>query len=285
MYLKKENIDTVAIGGFDGIHRGHMQLINRLGKNGALAVIEKEFANLTPGLKRCEYSKSPCMFYHFLKVKDLSGKEFIELLQKDFPRLQKIVVGYDFVFGKNRSCKAKDLRGLFDGTVEIVSEYSYDNISVHSRFIRQMLKEGDIFDANRLLGREYSIVGDVIKGQGVGGKHLYPTLNLRVHNFLLPKNGVYATRTVVEKDIFNSVSFIGVRESVDKKFSIETHIIDQDVQKDIKSVEVFFVKFLRDNRAFSTLLALKEQILEDINRAKKPLSSCHNYLNEPLREF
>jgi riboflavin kinase/FMN adenylyltransferase len=68
--LVKDNIDTIAIGSFDGIHLGHMQLIDKLGDNGALFVIDKDHANLTPGLKRAEYSKHPCMFYHFLKVKD-----------------------------------------------------------------------------------------------------------------------------------------------------------------------------------------------------------------------
>lgn len=285
MYLDKDKIKTVAIGGFDGIHRGHMQLVKRLGKNGALAVIEKEHTNLTPGLKRCEYSKYPCMFYHFLKIKHLSGKEFMALLKKDFPHLKKIVVGYDFIFGKNRSHKAEDLRELFDGEVEIVSEYSYDSISVHSRFIREKLQNGDIVEANRLLGREYSIIGNIIQGQGVGSKHLYPTLNLHVHDFLLPKNGVYATRTLVNDKIFDSVSFIGIRKSVDKKFSIETHVIDEMIDENILWVEVFFVKYLRENIHFTHLTNLKKQISQDILDAKSMLISCDIHLNDAIREL
>jgi riboflavin kinase/FMN adenylyltransferase len=129
--LVKDKVDTIAIGSFDGIHLGHMQLINKLGDNGALFVIDKDHANLTPGLKRSEYSKHPCMFYHFLKVKNLSGAEFIELLKKEFVNLKKIVVGYDFLFGKKRSCDTNDLKALYDGEVEIVDEFLYDGISVH----------------------------------------------------------------------------------------------------------------------------------------------------------
>lgn len=282
MILNKNEVDTIAIGGFDGIHRGHLQLINRLGKHGALAVVEKEGANLTPGLKRCQYSKYPCMFYHFLKIKDLSAKEFIALLQKDFPQLKRIVVGYDFMFGKNRSHQAKDIQGLFKGEVEIVSEYSYDNISVHSKFIREQLQNGNIFTANRLLGREYSLIGDIIKGQGIGSKSLYPTLNLRTHNYLLPANGVYATRTTIKESVYDSVSFIGIRESVDQNFSVETHIIGKDNLEPIKWVELFFVEQLRQNQKFASLKQLKDQISKDIKRAKGILTSCSYYLNDPL---
>ena len=91
MHLKKDSITAIAIGGFDGVHLGHQQLIARLGEHGALLVIDKDEANLTPGTKRSEYAAYPCMFYHFLKVKDLSGEAFVALLKKEFPKLEKIV--------------------------------------------------------------------------------------------------------------------------------------------------------------------------------------------------
>jgi len=274
--LVKDNVDTIAIGSFDGIHLGHMQLIDRLGENGALFVIDKDHANLTPGLKRVEFSKHPCMFYHFLKVKDLSGAEFVELLKKEFINLKKIVVGYDFLFGKKRSCSTVDLVELYDGEVEIVDEFFYDGVSVHSSFIREALINKDIDNANRFFGREYSIIGKVISGQGLGKEELYPTINIKVKDYLLPSDGVYASRTKIEAKIYDSVSFIGTRASTDGNFSIETHILDSDIVVG-DEVEIFFVHFLRENRKFSNLKDLKTQISIDIDSAKSALNVCKVY--------
>lgn len=274
--LVKDKIDTIAIGSFDGIHLGHIQLIKRLGNNGALFVIDKDQANLTPGIKRSEYSKHPCMFYHFLKVKDLTGVEFMEMLQKEFINLKKIVVGYDFMFGKKRSCVAEDLKELFSGEVEIVEEFLYKGTSVHSSVIRQLLQEGKVDRANGFLGREYSIIGKVIAGQGLGKNELYPTINVKIKDYLLPRDGVYATRTRIENRIYDSVSFIGNRVSTDGEFSVETHILDTDVETPEK-IDIYFVDFIRDNKKFDSLYELKLQIGSDIYEAKERLKVCKFY--------
>lgn len=275
--LDKQSVDTLAIGSFDGIHMGHRQLIRRLGEHGALFVIDKDQVNLTPGVKRSLYAGYPCMFYHFLKVKHLSGEEFVALLLKEFPNLKKIVVGYDFCFGHNRSCSAHDLKNLFLGDVEVVEAFSYEGIAVHSSKIRQYIKEGQIEEANRFLGREYSITGTIIKGQGIGKEKLVPTLNLNSPEYLLPKEGVYTTRTKIAHTFYDSVSFIGHRASTDGIFAIETHIIGEIFEEPIEKVELFFVDFIRENRHFEGLNLLKEQIERDILIAKKRLELCHLY--------
>lgn len=280
--LKKEHVDTLAIGSFDGIHVGHRQLLNHLGENGALFVIDKDQANLTPGIKRSEYAGYPCMFFHFLKVKHLSGAEFVALLKKEFINLKKIVVGYDFCFGAHRSCNAYDLKNLFDGEVVIVEEYSYKGISIHSSAIRSYLEDGYLDEANRFLGREYAISGDVITGQGIGKKELVPTLNLKVLEYLIPHEGVYATRTRIGQNIYDSVSFIGIRATTDGHFSVETHLLDQKLPEVHGTIELFFVKFLRHNQKFATLAELKIQIEKDIEVAKKELGTCKVYLNDFL---
>ncbi len=280
--LKKESVDTLAIGSFDGIHVGHRQLLNQLGENGALFVIDKDQANLTPGIKRSEYAGYPCMFFHFLKVKNLSGTEFVALLKHEFKNLKKIVVGYDFCFGQHRSCTAKDLKTFFDGEVVIVDEFCYHGISVHSSLIRTYLQEGKLEEANRFLGREYAISGDVITGQGIGKKELVPTLNMKVLEYLIPHEGVYATRTRIAQTIYDSVSFIGVRTSTDSQFSVETHILDQNLAEIHGTIELFFVEFLRDNQKFNTLTDLKLQIQKDIKDARKQLGTCKIYLNDFL---
>ncbi|MBS9778949.1 MAG: bifunctional riboflavin kinase/FAD synthetase [Campylobacteraceae bacterium] len=275
MLLKKDKIRAIAIGGFDGIHRGHKELIKKLGKNGALLVIERSDANLTPMQERSKYSKYPCKFYRFEEIKDLSGKEFLALIKTNFPNLEKIIVGYDFTFGRYKSHNSNDLKIMFDGDVEIVEEYRYDGISVHSSVIRQLIKEGQIGKANELLGREYSIVGKVIKGQGLGKKELYATLNLSVEHYVIPKNGVYATRTFVNGKFYNSISFVGIRHSTDEKFAIETHILDEYQVQNEDTIELTFVAYLRENEKFHSLEKLKKQIAKDIKEAKKYLLTCN----------
>ena len=274
--LTKDNITAVAIGHFDGVHRGHKELLKRLGEYGGLVVIDKNKANITPGLKRAQYSRYPCFLYDFDSIKGLSGDEFIALLKRDFKNLQKIVVGFDFRFGRNRAWDKYDLRRIFDGEVEIVDEFCFEGMGVHSSAIREYIKQGEIYKANLLLGREYSVEGRVIKGQGIGLRELVPTLNLDIKNYLLPREGVYATRTRIGYKTYGSVTFIGNRVSTDGNFSVETHVLNENIEG-ASDVAVCFIKRLRDNLKFSDLASLKAQIKIDINAAMDFVGVCDLY--------
>ena len=274
--LTRDNITAVAIGHFDGVHRGHKELLKRLGEYGGLVVIDKNKANITPGLKRAEYSRYPCFLYDFNEIKGLSGEEFIALLKRDFKNLQKIVVGFDFRFGRGRAWDKYDLARIFDGEVEIVDEFCFEGMGVHSSAIREYIKQGEIYKANLLLGREYSIEGRVIKGQGIGSRELVPTLNLDIKNYLLPREGVYATRTRIGNKTYGSVTFIGNRVSTDGNFSVETHVLNENIA-DARDVAVCFIKRLRDNLKFSDLASLKAQIKIDINAAMDFVGVCDLY--------
>ena len=271
--LTKDNITAVAIGHFDGVHRGHKELLKRLGEYGGLVVIDKNKANITPGLKRAEYSRYPCFLYDFDSIKGLGGDEFIALLKRDFKNLQKIVVGFDFRFGRNRAWDKYDLRRIFDGEADIVDEFCFEGMGVHSSAIREYIKQGEIYKANRLLGREYSIEGRVIKGQGIGSRELVPTLNLDIKSYLLPREGVYATRTRIGNKTYGSVTFIGNRVSTDGNFSVETHVLNENIT-DAGNVAVCFIKRLRDNRKFASLEELKRQIYIDIKQAMEFVGVC-----------
>ena len=275
--LTKDNITAVAIGHFDGVHRGHKELLKRLGVYGGLVVIDKNKANITPGLKRAEYSRYPCFLYDFNEIKGLSGEEFIALLKRDFKNLQKIVVGFDFRFGRGRAWDKYDLARIFDGEVEIVDEFCFEGMGVHSSAIREYIKQGEIYKANRLLGREYSVEGRVIKGQGIGSRELVPTLNLDIKNYLLPREGVYATRTRIGYKTYGSVTFIGNRVSTDGNFSVETHVLNENIA-DARDVAVCFIKRLRDNRKFESLEGLKRQIYIDIKQAMEFVGVCDLYI-------
>ena len=274
--LTKDNITAVAIGHFDGVHRGHKELLKRLGVYGGLVVIDKNKANITPGLKRAEYSRYPCFLYDFNEIKGLSGEEFIALLKRDFKNLQKIVVGFDFRFGRGRAWDKYDLARIFDGEAEIVDEFCFEGMGVHSSAIREYIKQGEIYKANLLLGREYSVEGRVIKGQGIGSRELVPTLNLDVKSYLLPREGVYATRTRIGYKTYGSVTFIGNRVSTDGNFSVETHVLNENIEG-ARDVAVCFIKRLRDNLKFSDLASLKAQIKIDINAAMDFVGVCDLY--------
>ena len=251
------------------MHLAHQELFKKLDTNGGIVVICTGYANLTIKTYRERYTNFPLFFYPLEEIKHLSGEQFVNLLKEEFPELKKIVVGYDFHFGNKASCDTNDLKEIFDGEVEIVDEFKLDNVAIHSRVIRECLRNGEIEKANKLLGYEYSLVGLSIKGQGLGKKQFVPTINIDVQDFLIPSEGIYVTKTKVNNKEFNSVSFIGHRVTTDGKFACETHILDVEYKQEIPhTIEVKFLKKLRDNKKYEKYDELKQQILKDIKEAK-----------------
>ena len=267
-----KNSEAVAIGGFDGMHIGHQELFRELSENGTIVVIETGYANLTPARHREKFSKNAIVYLKLEDIRHLDGKGFIKLLKINFPKLKKIVVGYDFHFGKDRKYSFNDLKNMFDGEVVVVDEVKHLNDSVHSHKIRAKLQIGDIKGANEFLGHNYTIEGSVIKGQGIGAKELVATINIQAPEFLTPKEGVYATLTRIdnEEHFHPSVSFLGHRVTTDGSFAIESHILDGTVECTQKA-DIRFVAFLRENEKFESLEALKSAIKKDIAKANKEL--------------
>ncbi len=266
--VNKQTITSIAIGGFDGMHAAHQKLFEKLDKNGAIVSIESGYANLTPKRYRQEYSKYPIYYYALDNIKHLEGDEFIRLLKEEFPNLKKIVVGFDFCFGKDRKHDTNSLKELFDGTAEVIEEFKIDGIAVHSRFIRYYISEGNIELANTLLGKEYKIYGERVQGQGLGTTNFVPTINLKVNEFLLPKEGVYITKTILNEIEYNSITFLGHRVTTDGSYAVETHIINEDIIDRDYTTQIKFLKRVRDNQKFNNFEELKKQILKDIDIAK-----------------
>lgn len=247
------------------MHRAHQQLFSRLGANGAIVVISTQYANLSPNSSRMKHTTLPLFYYELESIKHLSGKEFIHLLHEEFPHLQKIVVGYDFRFGYKAKCDIESLKELFYGDVITVNEYKISNIAVHSRVIREYLRDGNIPIANKLLGYHYTFQGLHITGQGLGSKQFVPTINIDVKDFLIPQEGIYITKTILNNIPYKSVSFIGHRVTTDGNFAVETHILEDISSLDIpKVIEITFYDKLRDNKKYEMYEELKKQILKDI---------------------
>ncbi|NOQ31354.1 MAG: bifunctional riboflavin kinase/FAD synthetase [Helicobacteraceae bacterium] len=270
--LKK--IDSIAIGGFDGMHYGHQHLFEELGENGAILVIETGYANLTPSRERERFTHYPIEYYPLDSIRHLKGEEFIKKIKDQFPLLKKIVVGYDFHFGKDRKYSFNDLRTLFGGEVVVVDEVSLHNDSVHSHKIRAKLEIGDIKGANQFLSHNYTIHGKVVKGQGIGKKELFATINILTDGFLIPKEGVYASLTRIDdsEHYYPSVSFLGHRVTTDGSFAIESHILTDENIECKESASISFIAFIRENQRFENLIELKTAIQKDINLAKKELT-------------
>ena len=120
--IDKNSIDSIAIGGFDGMHIAHQELFKNLNPKGAIISIETGYASITPKNYRQEYKKYTIFYYDLEDIKALDGADFIEMLKNDFKNLKKIVVGFDFCFGKNRAYKTEDLKKIFDGVVVVIPE-------------------------------------------------------------------------------------------------------------------------------------------------------------------
>lgn len=224
--VSRDDVRAVAIGNFDGMHIGHQKLFEHLGEHGAIIVIlAGGGAKLTPFASRGAYTQKKLFYCELSKIKNLSGGEFIELLGQNFINLQKIVVGEDFRFGRDRAWDVEFLRREFRGQTCVVGEFCLSGGGVHSSRIKELLSRGRCEEAVELLGRDYEICGRIVRGQGRGAREFVATLNLDASGYFMPKSGVYASITSVCGASYKSVSFLGHRLSTDGAFAIETHIL------------------------------------------------------------
>ena len=330
----RDDVCAVAIGNFDGMHLGHQKLFERLGEHGAIIVIlAGGSTKLTPFASRQAFTNKKIFYCDLRAIKSLSGGEFIALLRQNFINLQKIVVGEDFRFGRDRAWDVEFLRHEFRGQTCVIGEFCLSGGGVHSSRIKELLSRGRCEEAAELLGRNYEICGRIVRGQGRGAREFVATLNLDASGYFMPKSGVYATMARAGSKEFASVSFLGHRLSTDGAFAIETHILggfasfeavnsaqdyapccggqaahsarnsdeisacnsveistqnfaaSESLDAENKNLEaadknggakfacVKFIKFLRENRKFSDLAQLKEQILKDASEAEAVLRS------------
>lgn len=270
------SITSLALGKFDGMHIAHKALFEHLDAQGAILCVENNEGELLPKKYRDFYVSCPIFHLPLECVRNKNDKEFVEFLLEFLPNLECLIVGYDFRFGKDRSYYAFDLERCFKGEVVVVEEVFYKKLSVHSGLIKELLINGNLKLANKLLGRPFEIRGGIVRGQGIGAKELVATINLENDKFLLPKEGVYAGFVQLgaqskESLKYPAVIFIGNRVSTDKAFAIEGHLLGLKLEVTQKEAGFFLIKYLRENQHFENLSDLKEQIHKDIQKAYKVL--------------
>jgi riboflavin kinase/FMN adenylyltransferase len=296
-YGKTKRGSVIAIGNFDGIHLGHQRLLefvlNRAKETRAIAtaltfeppplkVLRPELAPLriSTNQQRMEWfgalgMEAAVVLPFTLGLSQLSPQEFVEVILVQQLRVRVIVVGDNFRFGHRQAGDVKLLRelGMRLGFEVVVHDpVVMGGEVVSSTLVRKMIADGDVTRAARLLGRPFVLTGEVVKGTGTGRKFLFPTLNLRAEQELLPGRGVYITRTVLEGEpsSHRSVTNVGVRPTVNGSgLTIETHLLDYSGNFTPGRIEVRFWKRLRDEKRFAGVEALKEQIGKDVTKANR----------------
>lgn len=267
--ISPNEITSLCIGKFDGVHIAHQMLLKQNDRNGGVLKI---MMDVPPFLTPCEedYISCPIFRIDLKEIKEMGASDFSLFLKQRFPKLSKIIVGYDFRFGRNRSYGIDDLKAFFE--VCVVDEVKVEGVSVHKQEIVSHLSSGEILKVNAMLGRRYEIKGRVIRGQGIGQKECVPTINLAAQDYVLPKSGVYATLSEIDGVVYKSVSFLGHRLSSDGKYAIETHLLDACIVLEVQEVKISFIDFVRENKRFDTLALLKIQIQRDIEQSRLLLS-------------
>src|ERR1700728_2613732 len=207
----------------------------------------------------------------------VSAEDFARIFLVDALRAKAVLVGDNFRFGNRQGGDVKLLQEIgarSDFEVQIVPPVIENGVIVSSTAVRQALREGRVEDVEPLLGRPFSLKGEIRPGTGLGRKLIVPTLNLVTEQETLPKNGVYATATVLGPKIYWSVTNVGIRPTFDgQQLAIESHLFDFSEQLTSGKMEVIFLKRLRDEQKFSGPEALREQVLKDIERAKSVVTT------------
>ena len=286
----------LAIGVFDGVHRGHQAVISTSADHARAAngtpvvvtfdphpekILRPEGA---PHLLTATQHKIALirnlgvvnlLIIHF--DKDFAATEpenFVQELLDHSRPLREICVGHEWSFGKNR-------RGNLDLLKKLGSKSNFEVVGipkvkvngevVSSTAIRQAIERGDFAKAAQMLGREYTILGTVIRGDGLGKKIGFPTANLSAHSEQFPPNGVYAAEAKIDNEIRRGVINLGVRPTISGGKServLEIHLFDFDRDIYGRDLEVRFLKFLRLEKKFENLDALVEQIRRDVEEAR-----------------
>ncbi|MFV0440566.1 MAG: bifunctional riboflavin kinase/FAD synthetase [Lachnospirales bacterium] len=290
----------VLIGNFDGIHMGHQKLLKKAidiknKSNKPLKIVALTFyphprtllknkivRNIfTLEEKAIAFEK---LGANYLKVCDfneenrnLSPEEFVDKFLYQQLNCRYVIVGEGFTFSKNKSGNVKvliELSKKYDFEVVPIKHYESDVVfddKISSTTIRDLIKNSDIKSANELLGRPFFIIGKVCSGKMLGRTIGFPTANINVSDSkILPKNGVYATKTKIRDKIYKSITNVGINPTFDVcKKVVETNLFDYDGDLYGEQIVVEFFDYIRSETKFTNIDELKKQIEIDVEIVKK----------------
>lgn len=285
----------LTFGVFDGLHLGHQAIMNHVVERAKATGLAATVLTFDPHPRAVLHPASaPPLLYTFEQkmqglerlgieqvvvlnftpeVAKMSAEDF--LLQIVFGKLdaQEVYLGQGFAFGNKRAgnfALLKEVAERLNRVAEEVPEISLRGQRISSTVVRNLLSQGRINAARRLLGRPYGVESRVIEGRKIGKEKLhYATANLKPHNAVLPANGVYITLTLIDGEWRRSLTNIGYRPTVgnDKEVTVETHVMDFDKELYGEKIRVRFLHRLRGEKKFDSIDALRAQIDRDYKRA------------------
>jgi riboflavin kinase/FMN adenylyltransferase len=305
---------VLTIGNFDGVHAGHRGILRRVhqiadarGWKASVLTFDPHPTRIvaparTPklmtlpeqrcGLVRHEGIQQVLILPFNEEVARLSPEEFVEQILVRKLAARAIVVGENFRFGNKKAGDTRLLETLgqrFGFSTEIVPAVSYRGATVSSSGLRQLVESGAVARAARFLMRPYALEGEVVAGHGVGKQKTVPTLNLATKSEVLPKKGVYVTRTTDLEDnrSWESVTNLGYRPTFggSHQLSIETFLLDPLAGETPRVIRVEFLWRLRDEQKFESPDALKIQILKDAGRTKAYFRRLHKWKRPSVLEY
>jgi riboflavin kinase / FMN adenylyltransferase len=292
-------LPIMTIGNFDGVHLGHQALFRTLHQRaramGGTAIVLtfdphplKILAPqhcpplITPTAKKislmeaCQLDVVICLPFT-QELANLTPVAFVEDVLVGTVGVRELYVGYNFAFGKGRQgtiSLLQQLGGRHGFRVHIIEPIAVEGKVVSSSVIRQWVEQGDVDEAALLLGRLYSIGGTIVEGYQKGRELGFPTANMRSTYELIPSRGVYAVLVDWRAQRYEGVANIGYNPTFGRtQLSIEIHLFNFSTQLYGETVEVFFVKKIRDERAFPSVADLVKQISQDVEAAHILLSA------------
>ena len=291
---------VLTIGTFDGVHLGHQKIIERVvaiaRQEGLLATIFTFFPHPRmvvqhdKGLKLIHTLEEKKQLLQQLGVDllvvqpfneafaQLTAEEFVSTILVQHLNVKKVIIGYDHRFGRNRTANINDMRLFgekYGFAVEEISVQEVDEVSVSSTKIREALNKGDVTTAEHYLGTPYSLTGRVVHGLKLGRTLGYPTANIQVTEDykLIPKDGVYVVYSYIGGQKVYGMMSIGKNPTIEGKgASIEVYFFDFNGDLYDRELTIYFVKYLREERKFSSVALLKKQLQDDETTARKAIA-------------
>lgn len=289
-YKTIENNDklTIAIGNFDGVHKGHLSIIRKVvsftdTKSALLTfnphpreVFTKNFKIISNIEDKIKYLSNQNIDHLFVvdftkEFSTLSKEEFILFLKKI--NTYRLVVGKDFGFGYKKSGNIDDLKKHFE--VVVLDEVNNSGSRISSSIIKENIENANFEMAKEMLGHPYFIKGIVVSGSKVGRKLSFPTANLDYKNYVIPKTGVYFVKVKYMNKIYTGAASIGYNLTLNTQENIrfEIFIIDENIDLYNKEIVVYFIKYLREEIKFETKEQLITQITKDVDEIRKLASN------------
>lgn len=283
---------AIALGFFDGVHLGHAALLRRTRAHAdaqglrALALSfdvhpQTALGRPTPllstpamreALLRGEFGMDAVEFLHFAGLMRMPWRQFFDEVLRGQYQARQLICGYDYRFGAGGEGTAEALAALCEERgigCEIVPPVRLDGTVVSSTHIRKLISRGEVAEAARFLGRPYRLTGSVVHGSGLGRTMGTPTANLAAGELLLPGRGVYITRALVGDAAWPAVTNVGERPTVDgSSLRVESWLPDFDGALYGAELALDFFEFLRPERKFDTLEALRAEIMENAEQAR-----------------